>query len=135
LELRDHRRDRLQYGALKGIYKRAAFKLPDHERTYDTIYTKDIPFKPTLINLKYEGLRKYVFHVDYEEGMVQGTFYTDEHSVDFGTGLYQYVAKSTADFGTYNFYRDQLNPKLLYVLHKNILPSGLAEGLEIWERQ
>jgi hypothetical protein len=134
LEWRDHKRDRKIYGTLEGTYKRVAFKLPDRMKTYDTIY-KDVPFIPAKITLQYKGLRRYSFDAQYDEGLVRGTFHTDEHSADFGTGIYQYVSKPDVDLGTYNYYRDQVNTKLLYVLHENILPSGLAEGLEIWERQ
>lgn len=133
IEYRDHRRDKRTYGILEGVYKRVAFKLPDRSKTYDTIW-KDVTFKPCIINLEYLGNRRYEFEVVYDEGVAKGAFYTDEHTHQFGIGTYQYITKKEADFGTYTYHVDQTNSKRLYVVHKNILPSGIAEGLEIWER-
>lgn len=49
-----------------------------------------------------------------------------------GTGSYKYFFRD--DFGRYEFQIDEQNPKRIIVNYWNTLPSGLAEGYEIWER-
>jgi hypothetical protein len=49
-----------------------------------------------------------------------------------GSGNYKYEGKY--DFGTYNFQIDPENENRILVFYQNTIPSGLAEGYEIWER-
>jgi hypothetical protein len=48
-----------------------------------------------------------------------------------GSGSYRY--EENEDYGTYNFQVIDREKKRLLVYYENILPSGLAEGYEIWE--
>jgi len=38
------------------------------------------------------------------------------------------------DLGSYQLQVDNINRKVLYVYYKNMIPNGLAEGYEIWEK-
>lgn len=49
-----------------------------------------------------------------------------------GSGSYKYVHKN--DFGKYEFQVDEENAERIIVNYRNTLPSGLAEGYEIWEK-
>ena len=49
-----------------------------------------------------------------------------------GSGSYKYANRD--DFGKYEFQVDEENTNRIIVNYRNTLPSGLAEGYEIWER-
>lgn len=57
-----------------------------------------------------------------------------------GKGTFQYVKKEQKytglmpDLGSYQLQVDNINRKVLYVYYKNMIPNGLAEGYEIWEK-
>lgn len=48
-------------------------------------------------------------------------------------GTYQYLNRR--DLGSFEVLVDETNPKRIYLYYKNMIPSGLAEGYEIWEKQ
>jgi hypothetical protein len=50
-----------------------------------------------------------------------------------GTGSYKYQAGQ--DYGIYRFQVVDKARKRILVYYENILPSGLAEGYEIWEKK
>ena len=49
-----------------------------------------------------------------------------------GSGSYKY--SNLDDFGKYEIHVDDDNNHRIIVNYKNTLPSGLAQGYEIWER-
>lgn len=141
LEVREYFVDRSRYGFLAGSYKRVEFNLTDPNKTYDTIYTPVTPFKPEiLIKFDYKGGRKYECFVEYPEGPVKSIFFADEANPWTGIGSYEYVSKHSPlatmpDFGDTHYHgglHDGI--QFLYVTHKNVWPSGIAQGIERWER-
>ena len=38
------------------------------------------------------------------------------------------------DVGYFKLQVDTLNPKRIYVYHNNLIPSGIAQGYEVWEK-
>ena len=49
-----------------------------------------------------------------------------------GSGSYKY--SNLDDFGKYEIHVDDEDNNRIIVNYKNTLPSGLAQGYEIWER-
>ena len=49
-----------------------------------------------------------------------------------GSGTYSYIQRN--DFGTYAFQISELDSNKIIIRYKNTLPSGIAEGYEIWRR-
>lgn len=49
-----------------------------------------------------------------------------------GSGSYKYL--NCDDFGRYEFQIDEQNPNRIIVSYCNTIPSGLAEGYEVWEK-
>lgn len=133
----DYLTDKKKFGKLAGFYVRIDFKLPDRSRTADSIWIKDNPFERGVeFKLNYKGNRRYEAIVPYPDGpsRVKAVLYADPDDANLGNGSYQYLDKPIADFGTYNFHVDQKDPTKIYVYHKNVVPSGIAEGLEIWKK-
>ena len=130
-------KDKNEFGKLAGYYERIDFKLPDRTKTADSIWIIDNPFTRGLeFKLEYKGHRKYEAILNYPDGNsnVKVTLYADQDDANIGIGNYQYLDKPIADFGTNTFHVDQKNDNRLYIYSKNIVPSGLAEGLEIWKK-
>jgi hypothetical protein len=141
LEIRNAIKDRKVYGYLKGKYKRVDIFEIDSEKKSDTKY-KSMNFLyanvNSLITFHYKSDRKYEFEVEYKEGQVKAVVYLNEINPLEGKGTYQYRHKHEScilpDMGEYFFSVDTFNPKKIYVHYKNSIPSGLAEGYEIWEK-
>jgi hypothetical protein len=130
-------KDKVEFGKLAGYYERIDFKLPDHTKTADSIWMIDNPFRRGVeFKLEYKGHRKYEAILNYPDGdsNVKVTLFAEENDANIGIGHYQYLDKPIADFGTNTFHVDQKNGNRLYVYSKNVVPSGLAEGLEIWKK-
>ena len=137
IELKDIFRDRTDYGYLRGKYKRKSFHSTDNGKTVDTKY-EEVPAVPSDLELKYKGSRRYeIPKVTYPEGNVKASIFIDTSNRKLGSGIYQYTSKfdGPVDFGTYIMYVDELDHRILYVFHKNILPSGIAVGYEVWVKQ
>lgn len=94
-------------------------------------------------NGKYTGTVEYIDHdfkYDKDKGHAQmdikpkckAAFSLIFNPPNTGSGNYKYEGKY--DFGTYNFQIDPENENKVLVFHQNTIPSGLAEGYEIWER-
>lgn len=140
LEVREYYVDFARYGFLKGNYKRVAFNLTDNSQTSDTIYKPVTEFNSEiLIKFIYKGIRKYECLIEYPEGAVKSIFFADEANPWTGTGSYEYLSKHSPstlpDFGHTNYHgglHDDI--QFLYITHKNIWPSGIAQGIERWEK-
>lgn len=93
------------------------------------------------IILSYKGDREYYFEAEYLEGKVLAHFFINQTNPKIGTGHYQYISKkeqyknTMPDIGHYEIQVDETNAKRIYLFHHNLIPSGLADGYEIWERQ
>lgn len=89
------------------------------------------------IELKYLFNGKYSGTVDYDEGTTKISITLDNTNEMQGKGTYQYT-KSTdnklPNLGTYEIQVDELDKSKIYVYYKNTIPSGLAEGYEIWKK-
>ncbi|HEY6504375.1 MAG TPA: hypothetical protein VIZ28_10400 [Chitinophagaceae bacterium] len=143
IEVRDLIRDNSIYGHLDGPYKRQDIFNIDGTKTSDTKYVSMMnDYRDVLseIKLKYVGAREYKCEIYYKEGITKATFFIDITNNKIATGKYQYTVKysdkaTMPDLGTFELHVDELNDKRLYVFHKNLIPSGLASGYEIWERE
>ncbi len=141
LEIREFFVDRSRYGFLAGSYKRVGFNLIDPSQTSNTIYNPVGPYKPEiLIQFEYKGGRKYECYVEYPEGPVKSVFFADEVNPWRGAGSFEYVSKRfpgniLPDFGDTYYHAGLLDDaQFLYVTHKNVWPSGIAQGIERWEK-
>jgi len=52
-----------------------------------------------------------------------------------GTGSYKYREEDGEDYGVYKFQVVDKKKNKILVYYENILPSGLAEGYEIWVKK
>ena len=141
-EFREFVNDQKKYGHFKGPYHRVDIYEVDPDAKSDTKY-KSLTERYSKVTsetyLDYLGGRQYNFEIDYEEGRVKGVLFIDEQNLRIAKGNYQYMSKiggkHLTDLGEYNVQLDELNYNRLFVFYKNIIPSGLAEGYEIWERK
>jgi hypothetical protein len=130
--------DRIRFGYLQGRWERIAFynrNLNESGLGYDDISQRYSSI-PKGIRLTYKGDSEYKGTASYEKGEVSFSLNISKENVLSGAGIYQYHITSqsiTADIGQYSFVVDK-NRKKIYVSHLNILPSGNARGLEIWQR-
>lgn len=141
-EIREYFKDKRKYGHLSGAYFRTDIYEVDHTATINTRYKslneryKDVS---TKIIIEYKGDRQYVFEADYEEGRKRGVIFVDEENLKIATGHYQYISKKPGyilpDIGDYRFQIDELDKKKIFVFFSNLIPSGLAEGYEVWVRK
>ncbi len=142
LEMREIRRDKKLYGKIIGTFKRIDIFYADRTKTSDTIYfTMSDRYKhiDPLIELHYSGDREYTFEAEYEEGRKRGVLFLNATNPFEGDGNYQYISKKSnrfimPDIGHYTLHIDKVNPNRFYLFHMNQIPSGLAEGYEIFER-
>jgi hypothetical protein len=141
LEIRELMRDKDKYGQLSGKYKRIEIYEVDNSKTADTKYVSlHERYKGVDPNFEfiYHGDRQYSFEAQYEEGKLKSTIYMDETNPKEGNGHYQYLNKDKKyilpDIGYYQLQVDTQNPKRILLFHKNLIPSGLAEGYEVLER-
>lgn len=140
-EIRNAIKDRTVYGYLKGEYKRAAIFESDLEKKSDTKYISMNSLYANVnssIDFHYKGDGKYEVDAEYKEGKVKAVIYLDQINRSEGKGIYEYITKhenyTTPDIGNYTLLVDSLNYKILYIYYKNLIPNGLAEGYEIWEK-
>ena len=84
------------------------------------------------IKLEYLFNGKYSGTVEYDEGTTKISITLDSTNEMQGKGTYQYTNRR--DLGTYEVQIDKINTKRIYLYYKNTIPSGLAEGYEIWEK-
>jgi len=112
-------------------------------RTDDKIYENITPryieknINPS-IKIKYKGEGLFQGTADYEIGSVKFEIFLDQTNPNHGSGIYQYTKLKDSniqsiDFGKYELNRDIVNKRRLIIYYTNIVPSGLAEGYEIWE--
>lgn len=142
IEIRDAIKDKKNYGYLAGEYKRMDIFNADPTATSDTKYSS-MSLRYANVNpqikFNYKGNRKYEFEADYEEGRKKAVIHLDQINPTEGNGVYQYSSKkgnhTLPDMGYFKLQVDTINPKRLYVYHNNLIPSGLAQGYEIWEKQ
>ncbi|MBI2271357.1 MAG: hypothetical protein HYU69_13520 [Bacteroidetes bacterium] len=136
-EIRDLVRDNSKYGLYAGTYKRTEIYDVDHKATIDSKYISLIDQYKNVdpkIQLRYLGDRKYKIEATYKEGKVTAIIYLDSTNSGEGNGNYQYSTKLTTDIGNYRVLADTQASNKLIVYYKNIIPSGLAEGYEVWQR-
>ena len=141
-ELREYINDKRKYGHLSGSYFRTDIYEVDHTATINTRY-KSLNERYKAVNtnivIQYKGDRQYVFEADYEEGRKKGVIFVDEQNLKIATGHYQYISKKPGyilpDIGDYRFQVDELDNKKIFVFFSNSIPSGLAEGYEVWVRK
>ncbi|HKC37760.1 MAG TPA: hypothetical protein VKB95_16905 [Chitinophagaceae bacterium] len=158
-------RDKKELGILKGKYIRTelfqvleggkkAEQLTQTERdkieaakqqvVEGTRYSKvfdvtDLGWEIELIYLfkgSYSGIAKYQNHLEGGDANVQTDIFITVHlndDLNTGDGTYQY--KNFEVFGTYSLHISPLEPNKIIVGFKNIIPSGIAEGYEIWEKR
>ena len=117
----------------------------------DSIYHEMVYYKCTdtkyAIRLNYEfhgiysGTAEYFFHDSYsgrwQDRVIKKTkaFITlNLNSANRMTGTGSYKYDSVDDYGKFEFHINEQNKKELIVYYKNTIPSGLAEGYEIWEK-
>jgi len=145
LEVREFKRDRYQYGKLKGLYKRTEIynvnKLPNADTKYIPL-NEEYKAVDSKIELIYHGDRRYTFEAEYQEGRLTAVIYLDPTNPREGNGHYQYIKKHhisghfMPDLGFYQLQVDEQDPtKRIFLFHKNQIPSGLEEGYEVLERQ
>ena len=142
IEVRDSIKDKKIYGFLAGEYKRMDIFNADLTATSDTKYSS-LNLRYANINpqikFNYKGNRKYEFEAEYEEGRKKAVIHLDQINPTEGNGVYQYSSKkgkyTLPDMGNFKLQVDSINPKRLYVYHNNLIPSGLAQGYEFWEKQ
>lgn len=137
LEIRDLVRDKAKYGLYAGTYKRTEIYDVDHKATIDSKYISLIEqYKDVDPNIQftYLGDRRYKIEATYKEGKVVAIIYLDQTNSGEGNGNYQYSTKSKTDIGNYRVLADTQVSNKLIVYYKNMIPSGLAEGYEVWQR-
>jgi len=149
--------DKKKYGFISGKYRKIfiAERNPDGQRSCvlpDEFWTKDkkrIDDDSCYYELSNYGLpmEKYFTKLKYQyNGIYMGTVKyfgnTETKAKAFvtlnlnlanrmtGIGSYKYAGKD--DFGKYEFQVDEENKRRIIVYYKNTIPSGLAEGYEIW---
>ncbi len=135
--------DRSRYGFLAGKYERQGFFNKLEVRKNDSLYEEQTRYRTIQLKgeLIYMGDRKYRGTAEYEEGQKYFEFTFEHDSIFTGKGRYQYGEKKNpdsvfkVDFGDFTFYVDVQDKRRIYVHHKNIIPSALAEGIEIWVKQ
>ncbi len=93
----------------------------------------------STIKIKHLGEGRFFGSCYYEEGKVEFEIFLDVNNPSYGVGTYQYLSKNKndykmPDFGKFELIRDKVDKEKILIYHKNIVPSGLAEGYEIWER-
>lgn len=88
----------------------------------------------------YTGIAEYYLHdtkspYDFPKPKTNVEINFSLNSADkiTGTGSYQY--QTAQDYGIYKFQVIDKTKKRILVYYKNVLPSGLAEGYEIWEKK
>jgi len=133
-----------RYSFLNQDYKRLEIYNKLDERINDKIYENITPryneknVSPS-IKIKHYGEGRFGGTAYYEEGDVEFEIFLDQTNPSFGSGTYQYLHKSTGyempDFGKWELIRDKVDKEKIYIYYKNIAPSGLAEGYEVWQRQ
>ncbi len=114
--------------------------LPDSYYHRLDYYECDKVFYYTKLNYQYHGI--YTGYVEYYDGnwkegnmkknQARITININPANIMTGSGSYKYV--NLDDFGSYELHVDDENINRIIVNYKNTLPSGLAEGYEIWER-
>lgn len=132
--------DRIKFGYLIGKWQRVGFfnrNMNESGLGYDDVSQRysSIP-KDIVLIYKEEG--EYVGNATYEGGEVSFSLTIHKEKNRSGSGTYQYDKirdqSITADIGHYSFLVDK-NRNTIYISHQNVLPSGNAKGLEIWQRQ
>lgn len=145
IEIRDLVKDSNTFGILAGKYNRIEIYQVDHDKKVDSKYISMMgdynrEGVETKITLQYKGEREYYFEAEYFEGKVLAHFFINQTNLKIGKGHYQYIEKkenyknTMPDIGHHEIQIDETNPKRLYIFHHNLVPSGLADGYEIWER-
>ncbi len=147
IEIINYLNDKRKYGFISGIYKKVSIteRIPDGQdnlkRIGDSCY-REISYY-NLSDINYVSDLKYQYHGIYT-GTVEYFGDTETKATAFvtlnlnlankmtGMGSYKYAGKD--DFGKYDFQVDEENTRRIIVYYKNTIPSGLAEGYEIWER-
>ncbi|MCK6649583.1 MAG: hypothetical protein L6Q66_08005 [Bacteroidia bacterium] len=89
-------------------------------------------------NGKYIGSSQYINHgTDHKNFVIKPKCYVNLNLVltsNFsGEGHYKYIGSD--DIGIYKFQIDPENNDRILVYYKNTIPSGAAEGYEIWVRE
>lgn len=132
--------DKFKFGYLGGKWERTSFYNRNSNESghgYNDISDRYLAI-PKQIQLRYQGEGEYTGTATYEEGRLSLHLTINKENVLTGNGSYQYYATNsqaiTADLGHYSFMVDKTRKKI-YISHQNILPSGTAKGLEIWERE
>jgi len=155
-------RDKKRFGFLSGKYKRLKiYQLNKDKKQWDkneiievesgeqfeykadSVYHRlmiyDSQILTLKINLTYLFGGKYVGKADYNEGSADITISLDTTNEMQGKGTYEYYTRKDGklpDIGKYEI-QIQSNSQhhtTLFVYYKNTIPSGAAEGYEIWEK-
>lgn len=151
--------DKKKYGFISGKYRKVfiAERNPNGQRSSDLpdeFWTKNkkrinddscyhelsfysLPMKKYTTKLKYHHNGIYTGTVKYfgnteTKATAYVTLNLNLANRMTGMGSYKYACKD--DFGKYEFQVDEENARRIIVYYKNTIPSGLAEGYEIWER-
>lgn len=131
--------DRSKFGYLKDDWERVAIYNRNSNESgvgYDDISDR-YSNVPRDIRLTYHGDGEYTGTATYEGGKLNFSLNMSKEKNLSGNGTYQYEMTKensiTSDIGHYSFIVDQ-NRKKIYISHENILPSGNAKGLEVWQR-
>jgi low affinity Fe/Cu permease len=133
-----------RYSYFNRDFKRLEIYNKLSERRNDKIYEDITPRYNeknvnTSIKVKHCGEGRFVGTAYYEEGKVEFEIFLDQTNPSYGLGSYQYIHKTKGyempDFGKLELIRDKVDKEKIYIYYKNIVPSGLAEGYEVWENK
>jgi len=147
-EVIDFSYERCAFSYLKGKYRRIKIEngLDKRDPETDRIY-KDMTDRYANasvnpeVSMKYEGNCKYSGQLDYEEGHAKFTIDLNRENKYTGKGIYSYASKKDKyrkdmpDNGNYEVVVvEPNNPIRIHVHFRNLIPSNLAYGYEIWEK-
>jgi hypothetical protein len=156
-------RDKKEFGVLAGDYERDSWfekiekdrraeDLSDEEKQHILSTQKKVlpssSYKEFLygkgegwnIEVKYlfKGVYtgKAIYHKYWVNDKNQKTkvWFTLHLSADLNTGSGSYAYSERNDSGIYSFQISETDANKVIIRYKNIIPSGIAEGYEIWKR-
>lgn len=155
-------RDKKKNGLLTGNYKRISiFQINKDKKQWDAktdsllLSDKNVEYKQDSIyhrlkvydeqavslkiRLKHLYMGRYVGKAEYNEGSTDIAISLDTINTTQGKGTYSYYRRNDSnlpDNGTYEIQIENCKSSrvTLYVYYKNTIPTGAAEGYEIWEK-
>jgi phage pi2 protein 07 len=87
-----------------------------------------------LNNGVYTGVAMYPKYRENEKNQKTDVIIRLRLSTDLSTGNGAYVYKEREDFGNYSFQISEMDSNKIIIQYKNVVPSGIAEGYEVWRK-